>query len=535
VNNDADILALFNKYKDTFPQNLTYYRALGYVAGYYKQAGDYAEANYLYSRCYDFSYKMKIPSKFSFHPQQETDWQQTLKLAKNKEEKITLWHMLGMEYDALRAIKEIIALDPKTDKADLLLSRLINSRENSDNSQYYLPNLSRDSYSENDTNNASCDTDKIVANEIKVIDSIALKNNTAKPYFWNIAAGYLHYMHKDYLQAGHFYSKAAKQLPNNDTLAIAQHKMLVILLNIDELKHIDAKTEEKLVEPLNWLKDINIPKLRLADCSGEIAKIYLKQHDTLKADCFNDTIIAYKNNKWVQKLVDLLNKPNKTAFEKTMVRYYPHKIDDLYYHQAAMLAYSDDIGKAIEIMSKVNESCMKNLTLPANPFNIHIQDCHDCDQAAPQKHQFTSLEFLKSMQTIQADYKNGKNRFGNALLLANAFYNISYYGNCRQFYGMDVFSGVDIYSQVISKKYYLLARKYAQTNEQRAKCTFMASKCEHNDYYTGSGTDKDDNTKVVNGTEKYFTELKNNYSTTKYYKEVLRECGYFRDFIHPKK
>ena len=50
--------------------------------------------------------------------------------------------MLGMEYDPLRAIKEIVAIDSIADKVNLLLSRVINMREASDNSIYSLPRKS---------------------------------------------------------------------------------------------------------------------------------------------------------------------------------------------------------------------------------------------------------------------------------------------------------------------------------------------------------------------------------------------------------
>ena len=33
---------------------------------------------------------------------------------------------------------------------------------------------------------------------------------------------------------------------------------------------------------------------------------------------------------------------------------------------------------------------------------------------------------------------------------------------------------------------------------------------------------------------KYFDELKNSYSNTKYYKELLKECGDFRTYINNK-
>ncbi|HTH82344.1 MAG TPA: hypothetical protein VL490_05395, partial [Mucilaginibacter sp.] len=375
VNTSARILTLFNKYKSAFPQNLTYYRTLGYVAGFYTHRGNYAMANYLYSKCYDFAPVMETSSKFSFHAQQESDWQQTLKLAKNKEEKITLWHILGMEYEPVRAIKEIAALNPKSDKLDVLLSRLINCREANDNSSYIL-NKPNQEISNNETK-------KIEVNEIRVVDSIARKNNTNKPYYWNIAAGYLHYMHYDYAQAAKFYAIAKKQFPANDKLIAAQYKLLIIFLDLVQLKHIDANTEAKLVEPLNWLKDleqekIHIEKLRFASCANIIAHLYRKQGDVVKANCFNDTITFYANNTRVQKLIDLMNKPNKSAFEQTMLRYYPHTVKELYYHQATLLTYKEDIDKALEIMQKADTS-----QFPANPFNAHIKDCHDCDAAAP--------------------------------------------------------------------------------------------------------------------------------------------------------
>jgi len=535
INNQSKILVLFDKYKTDFPKNLTYYRTLGYVAGYYRRKGDYAEANYLYSRCYDFSFEMKIPSKFSFRAQQESDWVETLKLARNNEEKITLWHMLGMEYDPIRAIKEIMALDPKSDKVNLLLSRLINARENSDNRMYFL---SRQDGIDSEQNTK--DTDKSAINEIRVVDSIAKKANTAKPYYWNIAAGYLHYMHKDYVYADHFYAAAKKLLPANDQLITAQYKMLKIFLEVSRLNRIDAKTELSLVEPLNWLKDFadgknHIEGFRPALCADQIAKIYLSQGDTLKANCFTDTIISYQNKVWVQKIVDLMNKPDKSDFEKTMLRHYPHTLDQLYYHQALELVYKEEIGKAILLIGKMTKTGAAD-HLPANPFNGRLNDCHDCDQAAPQKQIFTPLTFLTTIQKIAAGLTTAKDKYRNAMFLANAYYNISYYGNNRAFYEADVFGGGDIYSQKISEKYYLLARKYAQTNEQKARCTFMASKCEHNDYYTENGGVNRgyDDAVIVPPPGKYFEELKLKYPKTRYYLEVLHECGYFKDFVHSK-
>jgi hypothetical protein len=64
------------------------------------------------------------------------------------------------------------------------------------------------------------------------------------------------------------------------------------------------------------------------------------------------------------------------------------------------------------------------------------------------------------------------------------------------------------------------------------------AKCDRNEYYTNKyknnefgwywGNDEDKiNFLAWNG----FKELKNNYANTKFYQEVLQECGYFNTYI----
>jgi hypothetical protein len=516
---------------------------MGYLAGYYHRKGDFAESNYLYSRCYDYSYDLKIPSKFSFHAQQEADWQATLKLAKNNQEKITLWHMLGMEYDPARAIKEIAALDPKSDKMDLLLSRLINADENVEMGMYA-------------DDAARVANRRIRAENIKTVETIALENNTAKSYYWNLAAGYLNYMDKHYQKAGSFYKTASGQLPGSDKLVIAQYKVLTILLQVDELRHINSQTEAALTGPLNWLANLRdgkqkIENLRFApaldSCAHHLAKVYKKQGDWLKANCFNDSVAFYADSNKVQKIVDLLNKPQKSGFEKMMLRYYPRSLNDLYRFQATVLTYKSEIINAIAVTSKIKETAPD--LLPANPFNDRLLDCHDCDAAAHQKQKFSATTFLKTLHNMETGLSAGKDSYRNALLLGNAYYNISYYGNARLFYQSNIIGTADaspdypvpframVTSQANAKKYYLIALKNAQTGDQKAKCTFLAAKCGRNEFYTSyvmanKDSELEDAPKPPAG--QYFKELKDDYNNTAYYKEVLHECGYFAKYVNGK-
>ncbi len=540
---DSQSLAIFNKYSGQFPKDLTYYRAMGYVAGYYYHRKNYALSNYLYSLGYDYAYEMKIPSKWSFHPQEEKDWKATLQMAKTGNEKITLWHMLGMQYDAGRAIKEIAAINPKSDKLDLLLSRVINIREAE--GFEWTPGIN-DSLKRGD------------GNDKHLIEIIASKNNTAKPYFWNLAAGYLNFLDSNYTAAGKFYAAAKKQLPAADRRVMAQYKLLDLMLYVKKLKRIDARVEAQLVEPLNWLADLRDNKTKvndlrfekaLGECADGIAKLYHQQKEPIKSTCFKNAINFYLDSARVENLINLLNKPDKTPFERVMARYYPYKVDDLYQHQATLLVYKEELDKAISYLKKMKPG---HLTLPGNPFNSRLNDCHDCDHEAPQAQKFTLLSFVQTLQCIKVEMKAGKHVYRNALLLANAYYNITYYGNARLFYESNIMSNSDAYPTFIDAKYrdkftamkfaaryYQYALKNAATNEQRASCTFMLSKCERNVYYNHKYAEASRSKGYYYGNElppagKYFAALKSKYAGTAYYREVLQECGYFKHYISKK-
>ncbi|RAV60020.1 hypothetical protein DIU36_03370 [Mucilaginibacter rubeus] len=542
----AITVKLFNQFKDHFPKNLIYYRTMGYIAGYYYRQKNYALSNYLYSLCYDYTYKLKIPSFWSFHPQNESDWNATLRLAKTPEEKITLWHMMGVQYDAARAIKTIAAINPKSEKLDLLLSRLINIREA--------------------TTGGGKPADSVIKSDNdgkRLVENIALKNNTAKPYYWNLAAGYLNFLDSNYTAAGKFYATAKNQFPAGDKMIVAQGKLLDLMLYIKNLKKMDATAEAKLTEPLNWLANLRDSKIKIKDlrfdnaisvCNLAISRLYKKQGNPIREVCFNNNAQDfYADSTRVQHMIDLLNKPDKTAFEQTMLRYYPITLNNLYYHQAITLVYQQKLPEAIAQLKKMKP---EDFVLAGNPFTGRLVDCHDCDHAARQKQKYTPLSFLQTLNTLNTEIKQGKNIYSNTYAIANAYYNITYYGNARLFYESDVvatgptgryyYEGEQrmedkLTSMQIAMKYYQLARTNATTDEQRARCTFMLSKCALNEIYNDpefKGADKFADIKasqpVTNAYYKYFAQLKEKYNNTAYYKEALKECGYFRIYADKK-
>ena len=149
---------------------------------------------------------------------------------------------------------------------------------------------------------------------------------------------------------------------------------------------------------------------------------------------------------------------------------------------------------------------------------------------------------------MQEKITKGEDVYNNALLVGNAFYNASYFGSIRAFYYNRIIGeyGLGISQENLgvllsmqhAKKYYLLAQKHATTDEQRAKMAYLLAKIERNEFYIQTYFSKPDNYWFGAGYDdalfkdwKGFQELRNKYRHTQYYKEVIRECGYFRKTI----
>ncbi len=225
------------------------------------------------------------------------------------------------------------------------------------------------------------------------------------------------------------------------------------------------------------------------------------------------------------------------------------KVEDLWAFQAIRDAFADNIDAALEKMKKAGSNA--EIILPGNPFNGKIKDCHDCDHLAPQKIKYSKLIFLEKLKEMKDNIAKGTDIYNNAMLLGNAFYNISHYGNARFFYESAVL-GDSHYSPFtidsvfvpmltansVANKYYKLALENAADDEQKAKCNYMMAKCGRNEwynrnYYTNKENEYSYDDKI-SGDWKIFDGL-SQYSHTKYYQEVLKECGYFNAYVKKKK
>jgi hypothetical protein len=523
-------------------ENSIKYRSMGYVAGAHYKLGEYSIANYLYAVAYDHSTDIRVIAFQNFHPQDESDWQGSLQLAKSTREKEALWHLLGLYADPLRAMKEIYTLNPRSDLLDVLLTRAINIEE-----ENFVPSLW--GYDKNDST-FSLTPGKVSDPLLSFIESVANKQNTSKPYLWNLAAGYLNTVKQSFKKADSYLTKAEAGA-KADALVAEQIRLIRIITKIELLSSPNKKAEDELTKELVWLsKGTHDASLRSSPmvtwAHKRLAAKYSKFGDIIKTQCldFGRNPSFYNNPEKVKALVALMDKKDKTSFEEYILTVHPFSRNDLFEYEAINLVYQDKLNEAIAKFEASEGS--GDTELPSDPFLIHINDCHDCDFAAPQPVKYTKYTLLKKMAELEAKaVKDAANAAKYYFQLANAYYNITYYGNNRAFYYNNVKpadvvwefnpSYVDfsdsIYHCSKAEAYYDKALTLGKDPEFNAKCCFMAAKCEQNRFFLS----KDYTGSVDFKAGLYFKVLRARYGKTKYYQEIIKECGYFSTYLGLKR
>jgi len=532
-NTKSETITFFEKTKNEAPKNTLYYRALAYIAGVHYQNKNYAQSNYLNSIVFDKCAALRVVTAYNFHPQDENDWKTALDLAKNNDEKAALWALLGYYADPERSINEIYKINPQNPHIDYLLTRLVNLEE--ERLQFEM-DQSAIKYK-------SKLKEKLNQNAVQVVNNIAKSEKTAKPYFWNMAAGYLQTLDGNYAQAKTYFAKADKQIPQTE-MAKNQLRLLRFINTLSEMEMMNTANENTLLPELNWLytksTDAAAGDLRYGKAiywsKQYISALYASKNNLVFAELFNRNNTFYRNPTQLEAMKTFLAKVDKTPFEKLAENLYSLRLNDIYEYQAVMYTYENKIDLAFEAMGKAG--ALKDEVLPGNPFNGKIQDCNDCDHQATQKTKYSKLRFLEIIKIMQSKVANGEDLYNNYLLLANAFYNISYYGNARFFYQIEIIDPTDkyyetsIFNVAQAKEYYKKAFDAAANDEQRAKCSYMLAKCERNEYYNTNSANTDWNNPPADFIAwDGFVSLKNQYSKTKFYKEVISECGYFKSYV----
>lgn len=539
----SSIISFFDKTKETVKKNNLYYRALSYVAGAHYKQRNYTLSNYLYSIVYYNCKEMRSIAAYNFHPQEQSDFDSSLQLASNNNEKIALWTLYGYYADELKAIREISKLDTKNEHIDFLLAHFINNEEKRLNSEAELKNA---------VEYKNVLKENVNPEAVLLIDSIARQENTSRPFLWYMGAGYFQILAGNYKLADIYLEKSSK-LISNKLLAINQIRLLQLVNNILRIDSITKQHEEKLVSELDWLynkcPNDSIKSFRynhtVSWSKYYLSSLYKSQGNHVFSEILDPSTNYYINQNNIDKMIEYFTKKDMSSWDSIIIGQYAFTLSDLYDYVSIKntYIYPENLDKAIYYMELSQHS---NDTLDCDPFLGRIKDICECTEGNIPNIRFTKLDLLRRMKDLQLLIAKGERTYEHYLALGNAFYNITYFGNSREFYFNAIINNYGIYidplykswllNSSIANTYFNNALQVANNNEQKALCVYMMSKCERNTFYTEryyedgflrDSYNQDTNYLAWNG----FVKLKNEYSHTSFYKQVIKECGYFKSYI----
>jgi len=281
---------------------------------------------------------------------------------------------------------------------------------------------------------------------------------------------------------------------------------------------------------------------------AELSNMYRLEGNVARAMCIQPTSSEMLDIEMLYEWRKFLMQEPINDEERFLQNFSSLKIDQIENCIATIHTFKGDLILARQIMQF--SSSGSNTQVMGDPFSYRIKDCHDCDhqEFAECCEPYTKRRMIEEM-FMWKDLLVKKPNFLAALKLGNAYYNLSYNGNCRRFsevpypsYGLNHSADEQDYyydwyvdmtsfnSEVyMAEDFYKTALSLATNDEERALATYLLSKCELVHFYNEDhGTTSSD---FIVG--EYFPKLKQ-FEKTEFFDQVLNECGYFNTYYTKK-
>ena len=270
---------------------------------------------------------------------------------------------------------------------------------------------------------------------------------------------------------------------------------------------------------------------------------FIKMHLLLGDEKFGYNLTVNPKDQPVENLIAFFDKPKKTDFENLLEKMYNYNKSQLLEIKGTILLSQHKFKEAIIAFNEAGYSEW----IRADPFIYRIKDCLSCDAWDKNKIKYTKLSFSHRMLELDSlAAVNKENAYKYYFLMANGFYNITYFGNSwnassyHRNYDYDQMYNEqkdwEFYDCSKAHGYYEKALNLSSDREFAAICVFMMSKCEQNDFYNNLYQFRfKDHKEYLEKKLEYrnnFRLLQDEYSDTEYYKQVLKECKYFDIFVN---
>ena len=527
----------------------------GHRAGALLKLGQRVEAAYIYSKIFKNCPSKRMSAFQSFHIKTDEEWEKCMLMCVSDDERAIMYTIRASaeESRAVEEMEAIYELDPTNENLELLLVREIrklekdllglefNPKRKVNKRKYKLPRK---------------DAGKYAIRLEEFVHQIILDNNIPNINLWKIADGYIEFLRADFYAATRTFDRVKDEV--RDPLLKEQLDVFQLALKINSYEELDNEDE---IEIADMLRD-NEYFRKYADFDNflydRLAVLYEDSDSPGKAFLAHHEINKLKTNIDIETLEDLLEiaeKEDKNRLERMILRDKEgiSTIDELRDMRGTYYIAENQLEAALNVLKKIPVD--KRSKYKFHPFRDELNDCVHC--AVPDTVDYDKAALVQKM--IDLDYagraaleKGGPHFF----LVGLAHYNMSYYGNTWQ--AMDFYrSGSNwsyrnddnIYPLFDSPSgnkenkdlstalhYFEKARLITDNKELGARAAFMAARCEQKQWFNsktcGYRYPNKNMPRIPEKYNTYFHMLVAHYKDTKFYKQAIKECKYFRAYAY---
>ncbi|MDX4063200.1 hypothetical protein Q6A84_03235 [Aliarcobacter skirrowii] len=533
-------------YKDSTKNSLDIYNKYSYllnnsnsivkdwIQGLY--AGALVKNNEIAKGVYEFTklFENSINSHLSFYNfkyiTSEEYFNELLSYAKDDSEKTKMYAIRALNYNSnvLEEMKNIYNLDKNSKWLDFLIFReLLKSQT--------LHNTYGSAYKDYENENS---------------EYIYFLKNIDKDdrYLVDLSLVHFNIYFKKYEESKKILDRLLVEFPNKHELEVASY-----ILYLNSLKSIDSSIEDEIYKRVSHFNEneFDIYKYTL----NTLSNLYKNQNQDFekylsdnfyyieykdldlenfkKFEMFLETKQDTKLREFLQTKFKKIVTANKSSFDFAKITVL---INNLKFQEA--------LDTNFEILDKTK--------VEFNPFNGLIRG----NNRSGKKEPFTIREFLQRVIKIENELEKNPNSVMDNFLLANSLYNLSHFGNINRV--TTVYrSNYLVHTPKLQEQklnlainYYEKALENSKDIELNAKITYLIAKTklaifdlnydkypqENNWWKKNSvynyGSDEFYEKFLENSGSRYFNILQNNFKDTRYYNELIQECGDFKTYIN---
>lgn len=554
-----DLLPKVNKKAARWNESIIPWWIEGHRAGALLRQGDNVQASYLYTLVFQNCPGRRASAYQSFLIKTDEEWAACLRLCQTDEERATLYAIraAGADSKALEEMQEIYKIDPKNQLLEGLLVQEVRKMERN--------LLGLEFNDEKEHNKRLYKLPKPYAGKY-VIDlqrftrKCREEGEVQRPELWYLAEGYLEFLAGDFYAAQQTFQAVEPML--DDKVLKEQLAIFQLALKIASFEKPDAEAEQfaydLITDDLRYRQYKSLPDF----LKDKMAWLYLQNRQPGKAFLSEHPLSDLKPNPQLDILDNLIAtalKPEESELEHLLLQENPlYTLLDI---KATLLMSTGQFEAAMETYKRMPTENWNDFG-QYNPFRETFKDCLSCytrPDSAGLSSYYNKGELLTEL--LDLDYKSKGDLEGAArhyYRLGLASYNMSYYGFAWK--AMDFFRSGSTWSKLHKAKaeqgdsrvydywkypfgnrentglgralfFFEQARTLATTQEMAAKAAFQAARCEQKIYFQSVQYKPEPCcNRIPNIPEDYhrnFDILKQQYSNTAFYQQIIKECKYF--------